>query len=108
MIDRMGGCVAPLARAMALVALGALAACSGSGPTRQHSGSMAEQLNRCRAESGHIYQAASFSDYVSRVRQTSQRCGIGGAGLAALSGIEQRAQLDIDRFPAGLYPQVAA
>lgn len=107
MIDRMGGRIAPWARVAALAALAALGACSSStGP--RHSGSMAEQLNRCRAESGHIYQAASFSDYVSRVRDTARRCGIGGAGLAALSNIEQKAQLDIDRFPAGLYPQVAA
>lgn len=106
MIDRNGRRLAPLARAVALAALTALGACSSGGP--RFSGSMAEQLNRCRAESAHIYQAASFGDYVSRVRATAQRCGVGSTGLAALSGLEQRAILDIDRFPAGLYPQMAA
>ncbi len=98
--------IAPLARVAALAALLALGACGGG--TRQHSGSMAEQLNRCRAESSHIYQAASFDDYLSRVRVTAQRCGIGRTGLAALGRLGQRAVLDIDRFPAGLYPQMAA
>jgi membrane-bound lytic murein transglycosylase B len=107
MIDRNGGRLAPLARFAALAGLLALGACSGSSVPRQ-SGSMTEQLNRCRAESAHIYQAASFGDYVSRVRQTAQRCGVGSTGLAALSGLEQRAILDIDRFPAGLFPQMAA
>ena len=99
--------IAPLARFAAFAGLLALSACGG-GTRVTTGGSMADQLNRCRAESAHIYQAASFSDYVSRVRTTAQRCGIGSTGLAALSGLEQRAFLDIDRFPAGLYPQVAA
>jgi lytic murein transglycosylase len=97
---------APLARFVALAGLLALNACGGG--TRQTAGSMTDQLNRCRAHSAQIYQAASFDDYVRRVRATAQRCGIGSTGLAALSGLEQRAILDIDRFPAGLYPQVAA
>jgi membrane-bound lytic murein transglycosylase B len=69
---------------------------------------MTDQLNRCRAHSAQIYEAASFDDYIRRVRATAQRCGIGSTGLAALSGLEQRATLDIDRFPAGLFPQMAA
>ena len=98
--------MAPLARFAALAAaLAALGACGGR---QQFSGSMTEQLNRCRAESQHIYQASSFSDYVRRVRITGERCGIGSTGLAALNGLEQRAILDIERFPAGLYPQMAA
>lgn len=105
MIDGMRR-AAPLARFAALAGALALAACGGG--TRTMDGSMAEQLNRCRAASAHIYQAAGFSDYVGRVRATAQRCGIGSRGLAALGAVEQRAQLDIDRFPAGLYPQVAA
>lgn len=107
MDDRNRGRLAPCARLAALAGLLALSACGG-GTRSTTGGSMTEQLNRCRAESAHIYQAASFDDYVRRVRTTAQRCGIGSTGLAALSGLEQRAILDIDRFPAGLFPQMAA
>jgi lytic murein transglycosylase len=69
---------------------------------------MSEQLARCRAEAAPIYQAASFDDYLNRVRATARRCGIRSSAIAALSGLERRASYDIDRFPAGLYPQVAA
>jgi membrane-bound lytic murein transglycosylase B len=106
MIQRMRR-IAPLARFAALAGALALSACGG-GTRTTTGGSMTEQLNRCRAESGHLYQAASFDDYLRRVRTTAQRCGIGSTGLAALGAVEQRAILDIDRFPAGLYPQVAA
>src|SRR5690348_8387055 len=98
---------APLARLAALAVMLALGACSSTG-TRTVDGSMAEQLNRCRAEAEPIYQAAGFGDYIQRVRTAAQRCGIGSRGLAALGAVEQRAILDIDRFPAGLYPQMAA
>ncbi|HEY7610034.1 MAG TPA: lytic murein transglycosylase [Alphaproteobacteria bacterium] len=104
MIDRYPRRFAPVARLAALAALAALSACGGS----RFSGSMAEQLNRCRAESGAIYAAASFDDYLRRVRATAQRCGVGSTGLAALSGVGQRAVLDTNRFPAGLFPQMAA
>ncbi len=98
---------APLARFAALAGVLALAACGG-GTTGTMDGSMAEQLNRCRAASGHIYEAASFSDYVGRVRSTAQRCGIGSRGLAALGAVEQRSALDTDRFPPGMATQEAA
>jgi membrane-bound lytic murein transglycosylase B len=98
--------ITPLARFAAFAGVLALSACGGT--QRTSDGSMAEQLNRCRAQSANIYQAVSFSDYLGRVRETAQRCGIGSRGLAALAAAEQRAILDIDRFPAGLYPQVAA
>ena len=110
MIDRYARRAAPLARiatarVAALAALAALSACGGGA---RFSGTMAEQLNRCRAEAGAIYSAASFDDYLQRVRATAQRCGVGSTGLAALSGLSQRAAVDMERFPAGLYPQMAA
>jgi membrane-bound lytic murein transglycosylase B len=105
MMDRYARRLAPLARIGALAGLAALSACGGGA---QFSGSMAEQLNRCRAESGAVYAAASFDDYIGRVRAAARRCGIGSRGLAALSGLSQRAAVDTDRFPAGLYPQEAA
>jgi membrane-bound lytic murein transglycosylase B len=98
--------LAPFTRFAALAGVLALAACGGG--TRTMDGSMAEQLNRCRAASAHIYEASGFSDYVGRVRSTAQRCGIGSRGLAALGAVEQRAALDTDRFPPGLSPQEAA
>jgi membrane-bound lytic murein transglycosylase B len=106
MIDGMRR-IAPLARLAALAGVLALGACGG-GTRVTTGGSMAEQLNRCRAASAGIYEASGFSDYVGRVRATAQRCGIGGRGLAALGAVEQRAALDTDRFPPGMAPQEAA
>ena len=106
MVKRPGRAFAFLARFAALAALAGLSACGGG--TRS-TGGMTEQLARCRAESAHIYDAASFDDYISRVRATARRCGIGSTGLAALSGLERRADLDGEpRFPVGLNPQLAA
>ena len=73
MIDRYARRAAPLARiatarVAALAALAALSACGGGA---RFSGTMAEQLNRCRAEAGAIYSAASFDDYLQRVRATA-------------------------------------
>lgn len=105
MTDRTGRRGALIARFAALAALAALSACGGT----RHSGSMTEQLARCRAESAHIYQATSFDDYLRRVRTTGERCGIGRSALAALDGLERRAGLDGEpRFPVGLNPQMAA
>ncbi|MGH7005579.1 MAG: hypothetical protein ACREIP_16680, partial [Alphaproteobacteria bacterium] len=63
MVNQTGRVFAPFACIAALVGLAALSACGG-GP--RHTGSMTEQLARCRAESGNIYSATSFDDYVSR------------------------------------------
>jgi len=77
--------LAPLVRIAAVAALAALTACGG-GTTMRGTASMSEQLARCRAASAHIYEAASFDDYISRVRATGKRCGIGESALAALPG----------------------
>ncbi|MCW5771627.1 MAG: lytic murein transglycosylase [Rhodospirillaceae bacterium] len=100
------GRFATLARFAALFALAGLSACGGNS---QFSGSMTAQLQRCRAESAIVYRASSFDDYLSRVRAAGRRCGIGSSALAALSGVERRAELDGEpRLPYGLAPQLAA
>lgn len=100
--------IAPFARLTALVALAALSACGGSSGPRA-TGSMTEQLARCRAASAPIYESAGFDDYLSRVRATARRCGISDRALAALSGLERRAELDGEpRLPGIGDPQLAA
>jgi len=105
-ISRRG--LAPFARIAALAALAALTACGG-GSTLRGTGSMTEQLARCRAAAAHIYDASSFDDYLGRVRATGRRCGISDSALASLSGVERRADVsDEPRLPGHADPQFAA
>lgn len=94
----------------AVAALAALTACGG-GTTMRGTGSMSEQLARCRAASAHIYDAASFDDYISRVRATGKRCGIGDSALAALPGSPRADAVDAiqeARLPFDTLRQFAA
>ncbi len=67
-----------LPRLIALFGVAALAGCASTTtqPQYQSSGSMTEQLARCKAASAGIYDAQSYEDYVGRVRRVARGCGI--------------------------------
>ncbi len=72
-------------RLAAMAGLAALVACASTtttGPSySSYSGPMTDQLARCKAGSAGIYDAASFEDYVGRVRRAARGCGIRDATL---------------------------